>query len=57
MNQELQNRSMNSIKAVQFCTSLTGHENDIRDISIVSNELFDNVECLYESLKEWTDKF
>ena len=47
MNQELQNRSMNSIKAVQFCTSLTGHENDIRDISIVSNELFDNVNSIF----------
>ena len=47
MNQELQNRSMNSIKAVQFCTSLTGHENDIRDISIVSNELFDNVNNIF----------
>ena len=47
MNQELQNRSMNSIKAVEFCTSLTGHENDIRDISIVSNELFDNVNSIF----------
>ena len=47
MNQELQNHSMNSIKAVEFCTSLTGHENDIRDISIVSSELFDNVNNIF----------
>ena len=47
MNQELQNHSINSIKTVEFCTSLTGHENDIRDISIVSPELFDNTNNIF----------
>jgi len=47
MNQELQNRSINSIKTVEFCTSLSGHENDIRDISIVSPEIFDNVNNIF----------
>ena len=43
MNQELQNKNINLIQTVQFCTFLTGHENDIRDISILSPEKFDNV--------------
>ena len=47
MNQELQNHSINSIKTIEFCTSLIGHENDIRDISIVSPELYDNVNNIF----------
>ena len=47
MNHELQNKSIDSIKTVEFCTSLTGHENDIRDISIVSPEIFDNVNNIF----------
>ena len=43
MNQELQNKNIGSIETVQFCTYLTGHENNIRDISILSPENFDNV--------------
>ena len=49
MNQELQNNNINSIKTVEFCTSLSGHENDIRDISIVSNDIFDNVNNIFFS--------
>ena len=47
MNHELQNKNINSIKTVEFLTSLTGHENDIRDISIVSPEIFDNVNNIF----------
>ena len=47
MNQELQNNNINSIKPIEFCTCLTGHENDIRDISIVSPDNYDNVNNIF----------
>jgi elongator complex protein 2 len=48
MNQQLQlNNSLENIKPVEFCTSLVGHENDIRDISIVSPEKFDDTNSIF----------
>ena len=49
MNQQLQmnNNNLEKINPVEYCTSLIGHENDIRDISIVSSEKFDNVNSIF----------
>ena len=48
INQQLQinNNNMDKINPVEFCTSLIGHENDIRDIAIISPEKFDNVKSI-----------
>ena len=49
MNQQLQleNNNFEKINPVEFCTSLIGHENDIRDISIVSPEKFDDTKNIF----------
>ena len=48
MNQQLQlKNNLEKINPVEFCTSLVGHENDIRDISIVSSEKFDEVNSFF----------
>ena len=48
MNNQLQmNNNSEKINPVEFCTSLVGHENDIRDISIVSPEKFDDAKNIF----------
>ena len=49
LNKQLQlnNYNLEKIKPVEFCTSLIGHENDIRDISIVSPDNFDNTKSIF----------
>ena len=49
MSQQLiiNNNDLEKIKPVEFCTSLMGHENDIKDISIVSPEQFDDAKSIF----------
>ena len=43
----LNNNDLEKIKPVEFCTSLVGHENDIRDIAIVSPEKYDDAKSIF----------
>ena len=43
----LNNNNLEKIKPVEFCTSLVGHENDIRDIAIVSPEKYDDAKSIF----------
>ena len=48
MNQKLQEGyDMENIKPIEYCVSLTGHDNDIREISSVSPEKFDDANNLF----------
>lgn len=43
----LNNNDLKKIKPVDFFTSLVGHENDIRDIDIVSPEKYDDTKSIF----------